>query len=201
MPEKSRTWPWLLLGLFSIVLSWNVAEAGPGPYSVQVKAVPLEQRATALDLYRRLKANDYLAYHYMAPVRGQMWVRVRVGVFDTRQEAEAFGRALAEREELEYFVARSPVDVQVSGDTRLLITPSDAWVQRAGQQRVLFSTGTHTVSQMVDVAADISPSADRIATLHNDALVIYDAASGEELVRQDDFGSIMPRIRYSRDGQ
>lgn len=194
----SRYWRAALILLALVTLN----AYGDAPYySVQVKAAPLKERADALELYRMLKTRGYLVYHYVTPIEQQMWVRVRVGVFDSRAEAESFGQTLAEHEGLDYFVSRAPVRVRESGGARLVMTPSGAWISRDVERRLLFSTGTQTVSQMVDYSADISPSGDRVAAMHDDALVVYDVASGNVVLRKDELGSIMPRIRYSPDGQ
>ena len=199
--NESRSWPWLVLGLFMIVLSWNVAEAGSGPYSVQVKAVPLADKASALALYERLKANGHLAYYYIERIDDRLWMRVRVGAFDSIDEARTLGELLAEREGLDFYIARSPVQLRRHGPSRLVIAPSGVWVEHGGEPRELVHAGAKTTSQAVDVDADLSPDGRQIAVMHGDALTVYEAAGGNLLFRIGETGSIMPRVRYSPDGQ
>jgi cell division septation protein DedD len=63
---------------------------------VQISAVPAKAVADALT--RRLKASGYDSYVIQAEVKGQSYYRVRVGHFDTQDDAESARQSLAREE-------------------------------------------------------------------------------------------------------
>jgi septal ring-binding cell division protein DamX len=65
-------------------------------WSVQISAAPAKDIADTL--VQRLKANGYDGYVVQAEVKGQTYYRVRVGHFDTREEAESVRQSLTRRE-------------------------------------------------------------------------------------------------------
>jgi cell division septation protein DedD len=68
------------------------------PWTVQVNAFPDEKSAkTWVD---RLKDKGYNAYLSESRIQGRVWYRVRVGRFETRDEAEKTQEALKRREDL-----------------------------------------------------------------------------------------------------
>jgi cell division septation protein DedD len=65
-------------------------------WSVQVSATP--KRDIADTLVRRLKAKGYDAYVVQTEVKGQTYYRVRVGPFDSRQDAQSVHQSLTRQE-------------------------------------------------------------------------------------------------------
>ncbi|HEX2929489.1 MAG TPA: SPOR domain-containing protein, partial [Candidatus Binatia bacterium] len=65
-------------------------------WSVQVSAAPAKDIADTLA--QRLKASGYDGYVVQAEVKGQSYYRVRVGRFDTKEEAESIRQSLARQE-------------------------------------------------------------------------------------------------------
>jgi len=72
------------------------ADAG---WTVQVNATTNPQQAT--DLAQTLKSKGYDAYTLQAPVRGQIWYRVRVGRFSSHDKAKQLEARLRSTEGLE----------------------------------------------------------------------------------------------------
>jgi cell division septation protein DedD len=66
-------------------------------WSVQVSATPAKDAAETL--VERLKAKGYDGYVVQAAVKGQTFYRVRVGHFDTREQAESARQSLVSRED------------------------------------------------------------------------------------------------------
>jgi cell division septation protein DedD len=74
------------------------AKQSSKPWTVQVNAFPDEKSAkTWVD---RLKDKGYNAYLSESRVQGRLWYRVRVGRFDSREEAEKTQESLRKREQL-----------------------------------------------------------------------------------------------------
>jgi cell division septation protein DedD len=65
-------------------------------WSVQVAAVPTKDSADAL--LERLKAKGYQGYVVQAQVKGQTYHRVRIGRFQTREQAESARQSLMSQE-------------------------------------------------------------------------------------------------------
>lgn len=74
------------------------AEASPAdrPWTVQVNALPDEKTARAW--VDRLKDKGYQAYVSEVNHNGKLWYRVRVGRFETREEADKVGAVLRSKE-------------------------------------------------------------------------------------------------------
>ena len=68
------------------------------PWTVQVNAFPDEK--TAKTWVDRLKDKGYNAYLSESRVQGRLWYRVRVGHFESREEAEKTQDSLRKREQL-----------------------------------------------------------------------------------------------------
>jgi cell division septation protein DedD len=68
------------------------------PWTVQVTAFPDEK--TAKTWVDRLKDKGYNAYLSESRVQGRLWYRVRVGRFESREEAEKTQESLRKREQL-----------------------------------------------------------------------------------------------------
>lgn len=75
-----------------------------GEFAVQVGVY--EKSGTAEQLVQDLKAQGYPAYGVSSPEG----VRVRIGYFATRADAERFGRIFAEDRGVEYWVDRRDAD-------------------------------------------------------------------------------------------
>jgi cell division septation protein DedD len=74
------------------------AKQSAKPWTVQVNAFPDEKSAkTWVD---RLKDKGYNAYLSESRVQGRLWYRVRVGRFESREEAEKTQESLRKREQL-----------------------------------------------------------------------------------------------------
>jgi cell division septation protein DedD len=74
------------------------AKQSSKPWTVQVNAFPDEKSAkTWVD---RLKDKGYSAYLSESRIQGRVWYRVRVGRFDSREEAEKIQESLRKKEHL-----------------------------------------------------------------------------------------------------
>ena len=65
-------------------------------WSVQISAAPAKDIADTL--IQRLQAKGYDGYMVQAEVKGQTYYRVRVGHFDTREQAESVRQSLVRQE-------------------------------------------------------------------------------------------------------
>ena len=94
------------------LLAGNPATAQESaPYSIQVRAVPIAEKAEGMATYRMLRDRGYLVYHYAAESKNEPWLRIAVGAFDSSEAAAAFGKSFSANEGLDHFVARAPVSV------------------------------------------------------------------------------------------
>lgn len=84
-------------GKKSPVIEGEAKQSGK-PWTVQVNAFPDEK--TAKTWVDRLKDKGYNAYLSESRVQGRLWYRVRVGRFESREEAEKTQETLRKREQL-----------------------------------------------------------------------------------------------------
>ena len=127
---------------FAMILAatvWAGGAAAQGPYSIQVRAVPAAEKADALATYRMLRDKGYLVYTYPAEIGGEPWLRVAVGVFDSSQDAAAFGKSFSAAVGLDHFVARAPVSVTPGKGGDFVVTPRALWTRQDGEAREVFA--------------------------------------------------------------
>lgn len=88
-------------------------------FAVQVAAVSGDQFQRAVGAVQRLLEAGYYAYLYRARVEGQTWYRVRVGFFETRQDAAEAGTAITRRfGDTPYFAGEPSVVSPEAGELR-----------------------------------------------------------------------------------
>lgn len=109
--------------------------AGDKLYSIQVRAVPMAKKADGLATCRALRDKGYLAYSYKAEIDGKPWLRVAVGVFDSIDDAAAFGKSFSAKEKQDHFAAAAPVRVTAGNGGDFVATPSALWTRQGGKAR------------------------------------------------------------------
>lgn len=116
---------------------WSAGAVASGDklYSIQVRAVPLAEKADGMATYRMLRDKGYLVYVYPAETDGKPWLRVAVGVFDGIENAAAFGEFFSAAVGLDHFVARAPVRVIAGNDGDFVVTPGALWTRAGGKAR------------------------------------------------------------------
>lgn len=104
-------------------------------YSIQVRAVPMAEKADGMATYRALRDKGYLVYTYKTDIDGKPWLRVAVGVFDGIDEVAAFGESFSAKEKQDHFVAAAPVRITAAEGGDFVITPSALWTRQSGKVR------------------------------------------------------------------
>jgi len=104
-------------------------------YSIQVRAVPMAEKADGLATFRALRDKGYLVYAYKAEVKGEPWLRVAIGVFDSIDEVAVFGESFSAKEKQEHFVAVAPVRVTAGEGGDFVVTPSALWTRQGSKIR------------------------------------------------------------------
>ena len=148
-----------------------MADQGPANFSVQVRAVPMDQREDGLATMRHLISRGYLAYSYPAEVNGSSWLRVAVGAFASRRAAAEFGMAFAAAEDMDYFVTTGPIQVVEGADImskpgrELVVTPNALWLRDSGGARRAFDYTVEPppLPERTAVPASLSPAGDAVA--------------------------------------
>ncbi|MDH3596096.1 MAG: SPOR domain-containing protein [Rhodospirillales bacterium] len=151
-------------------------------YSVQVRAVPPVEKADGLATYRALRDKGYLAYVVEAEVAGAKWLRVRVGAFATRQEADSFGRTLSAKEGLDHFVTEAPLKVlHAAGERALLAAPGALWLLEAERDREILDltdAGDGNGNGLLAVRPAPSPNGRGVLFVYRDRLYGVDLEAG-----------------------
>ncbi len=171
----------LAVSVFATALAVHptaMADPGSALYSVQVRAVPMDQREDGLATMRHLVSRGYLAYSYPAEVNGATWLRVAVGAFASRPAAAEFGRAFAAAEDLDYFVATAPVQVIPAAEflsdrgRELVVTPNALWLRDGTGARRAFDYAAEQppVPERTAVPASMSPAGDAVAFVAGGAI-------------------------------
>lgn len=173
---------------FAMVLAasmWAGGAAAEVFYSIQVRAVPAAQKGEALATYRMLRDKGYLAYVYPAEVDGKPWLRVAVGVFDSDEDAAAFGKTFSAAVGLENFVARAPVRVVAGSGGEFVVTPSALWTRRGGKAReVLVFDDPPPEDFAAPGGIRLRPSPDGMAVAFQYGMRVYAVRLGDEEAAQ-----------------
>lgn len=112
--------------------------AGAG-YTVQIQAAPAVARSRLLQTYEYLKAKGYLVYCRDAHVNDRAYVRLRIGLFKTRDEARRHAEAIHKSEGFDYFVTPTRLPLDSFGDLfDIVTTPNDIWFRSATSLRPLY---------------------------------------------------------------
>ena len=115
------------------------ADAAQKYYSVQVKAVPLAEKKDGFAIYNDLKRKGYLVYYYKARVKDEWWMRVRLGVFATIPEAQAFGETFKKNKGFDFVVTKADILVYpYRNEYEIVATPSAIWMRKDTKDRELY---------------------------------------------------------------
>jgi hypothetical protein len=91
-------------------------------YTIQIKSVPYDDRDQAYDLGRVLREKNYPVYYRVKRINRQLFVRVRVGAFNSVSTADSFAEILKSKEGFEYFIDNLDVFVDTYKDRFFIFT-------------------------------------------------------------------------------
>ena len=82
-----------------------------------VNILSTQEKEKLDDVLSKMKGSPYTVYTYSADVKGKTWLRLRVGFFSSREEAEKVGRELAARYNLDapWIVRPGPIEIDTYG--------------------------------------------------------------------------------------
>ncbi len=133
------------------------AERADTWYTVQVLATSPENRPALLSIYESLREEGHLVYHGPTRVGGRSYLRLRAGIFDERDQAQAYAREIRTTRRFDGFVAKAEVGVARCGDRfRLVTTPSGIWRATAASAKLLYAPADGSID-MEHTAPQISP--------------------------------------------
>lgn len=116
-------------------------------YTVQIQSAPATQTDRLHETYEALKAKGHLVYCRNAWVHGRAYVRLRVGLFTSSEEAGRYGETIHEREGFDYFVAQANLPVESFCEAFDIITaPNDIWFRSDTCLRPLYHFDTAEAS-------------------------------------------------------
>ncbi len=121
------------------VLASPPAEKEHPYYTIQVLSTSVARRDEVLKTCERLQRRGYVAYCQETSIRGQRYIRLRVGAFGTRAAALAYAREFAPREGFDYFVVRANVFADSFGDAfEVITTPGGIWLKSPTATKPLY---------------------------------------------------------------
>ncbi len=171
-------------------------------YSLQVSAVPVETYQNGLLVYEELKQKGYCTYYFQERIKEKDWVRVRVGYFADREQAEAFGREFQRAEGRDYFIARTPLHVHTSRDQcEVVTTPSGIWKISEDQAEELYHFETDVANRLdmlEETQARISPSTKEAVFYYDSTILLLNLETGKQQIVKKDVLNSDPQ--WSPDG-
>ena len=173
--------------MFFAAFGWSTGAVASADklYSIQVRAVPLTEKADGMATYRALRDKNYLAYTYKAEIDGRPWFKIAVGVFDGIEDAAAFGESFSAREKLAHFVARAPVRVAAADGGDFVVTSSALWTRQGERVREVFAFDDPSPRGFAAPGGiRLKPSPDRKAVAFQYGMRVYAVGLGDEEARQ-----------------
>lgn len=131
----------LLVANFILTVSATpeAAFAEDSSYSIQITALPLEQKNDGFTIYEKLKKKGYLVYYYKVNIKDRWWMRLKVGVFPGIAEAQAFGKKFSREEGFDFFVTGAAVIVTPFKDQyEIVTTPNAIWKRQDSAHTEIF---------------------------------------------------------------
>jgi len=163
----------LLIACFGMIIPEvrDTVSAENSYYSIQFTALPLSQMNDGLDVYEQLKAKGYIVYYLKAEIDGNLWMRLRVGVFRSVSEAREFGEEFSQREGFDFFVTKAIVRVDAyKSEYDIITTPSAIWMRENSNSKELFSfsrSEVETIDKLEKSRPVISPDGSEIVFNHD----------------------------------
>lgn len=135
-------------------------------YSIQFAALPLSQMNDGLAICEQLKGKGYLVYYSKIEIDGNLWIRLRAGVFRSISTAQEFGKKFSKREGFDFFVAKASVHVDAfKSEYNIITTPSAIWMINDSNSKELFSfsrSKVETIDKLEKSRPVISPDGSKI---------------------------------------
>jgi len=171
-------------------------------YTVQVHAVPRENRQALRETDRLLREEERLVYYSRRRVGQRCYVRLRTGLFESVSDARACAEQLRIEKGFDPFVTEARVHVDPDGNgTQVVTTPSGIWHRSGGPWNELYRFEPNDVTR--PAAARLSPAATHVAFCHNGKIISIDLDTGiaktlKKGTRPDELLNCDPR--WSPDG-
>ncbi|MBD3342707.1 MAG: hypothetical protein GF353_26645, partial [Candidatus Lokiarchaeota archaeon] len=142
----------LLLTFFFQHQSWCQPAENSENYTVQVASFPIADSAKALEAYHQLKEQNYFVFLQRAWIKDRgSWLRVQVGYFDDYSAAKRFAQEFQEKEQREYFIAKTQLTVaQHDSGFSVIHTPSAIWYHDASGFREIFDLTRSLVNRRIE---------------------------------------------------
>ncbi len=143
-------------------------------YTVQIQSAPATQRERLRETYEALKAKGHLVYCRDAWIHERAYVRLRVGLFTSSEEAGRYGETIHEQEGFDYFVARANLSIESFGTAfDVITTANDIWFRSDTCLRPLYHFDTAEASMTCSGIA-VSPTGRCIAFSCDNKIVKID---------------------------
>lgn len=180
------------------------AELVPPYYVIQILSASAARRDEVRTICEALRHKGYMAYCAEARVRGQRYIRLRLGAFSTRVAALAYATDFALKEGFDYFVVQANVFVDSFGNAfDVVTTPGGIWLKSPTTTKPLyrFRTGNDATHYC---PARISPTGKAVAFYSDNKIVKIDLPDGLVNVlragrHEDELFDC--HVRWSPDGQ
>lgn len=170
-------------------------------YTLQIKALPMDDQQAGLKLYNSLKNKQYLVYYYTAEVKDKPWLRIRLGYFTDKADAKRFGETFKQKEKLDYFVDEASLTVETyQKQFKVLTTPSAVWLQSPEKNKLLYDFETVNALDLLDnTHAMISPTGKTVVFYYDEKLIQVDINTSKSQILKEDVLNAQPQ--WSHDGQ
>jgi len=199
----------LLLAACATALSSSEAPGLPADttneyYTVQVLAAPIENEQALLRSFRSLRDQGHLVYCSGTRVGDRRYLRLRIGLFENRTQAQAYAKQLSKARQGAPFVARARVFVDSFRNRfDVVTTPSGIWRKTDASATELYHFAS-CFSAAPDCPARISPAGTHIAFYHDNRIMTINLGTGRATTlrqssRPDEL--LHSVVRWSPDGQ
>lgn len=144
-------------------------------YTIQIKSVPIAGKESGLQIYNSLKAKGYLVYYYKKEVNKIIYMRIRVGIFNTISDAKNFAENFKQKEGFDYYVDKTSCHVENFKDKfQIITTPSGVWYRDSQISKEIFRFDKKDINDEYltnETKALVSPDGNEIVFWYESELI------------------------------
>lgn len=170
-----------VISIFLLCVFVQMSQAGEKKsyYTLQVGTFPLTEQQQGVTFYKTLKETGYLAYYQLDQVKGKEELKVQVGIFSDRTQAQKLGEKL----KLPYTVEKTKLFIDYSKQFRIITTPSAVWYDAGSSMKELYSfQSIHADDLLEQTYALISPTGKEIVFYYDGKIIKVDIRTGKSQV-------------------
>jgi SPOR domain len=177
---------WIKIFLLFFLVMNNLDRVLAEQYSIQVKSFPLTEKENAYQLFNELKDAGLFVYMHKTKVDKQWWIRIKIGQFNSQNEADLFGKEIKEKLNLDYWVNKANILIDKNNTNfSVLTTPSGIWIEKNSTFEEVYSFPLNDTGVLLETKAMASSISDEIVFYFHQKLIKVDLKTKQPVILKE----------------